>query len=134
MSVNTVRLRYQIQGSPQEALTTGTGPTIAAARAELAARAAIMVGTALEVSESIAGDPAGYTMGSGTFNDLTLVLGKTGQADKHVTIHNARLAFAIDNKGRIDPTDSTLIAFATAFYDGNGTNGYTLVSGKFATN
>jgi len=127
-----VRLVYSEGGV--KAFTGGSAATIGEARAELAARAAIMCGTPVSATETTPGVASDYPMNTGIFNDLVLVLGKTGVADRNVTIHNAALSYSIDEKGRIDPSNGQLASFASAFRDGDGLGGYHIVSGQFKTN
>jgi hypothetical protein len=127
-----VGLEYSIAG--MKLRTGGSASTIVEARVELAARAKIMVGTPVRATETTVALASAYPMNTGQFNDLVLVLGKTGVADRNVVIHNAALSYSIDAKGRVDPTNGDLAAFAAAFRDGDGAGGYTLISGQFKTN
>lgn len=109
----------------------GTGPDAATAKSEAAAKLALTVGTVLKATaSSIDANPPAANEGS--YSDATIELAKNG---KILSIHleNISTGYADANKdnGDLDITNQALIAFATAYKDGSGQGGYTLVGGAY---
>lgn len=114
-----------------------TGVDAATAKAAMQKKIALIPCAVVEVIESNPGNLADYPAHSaGTYNDLTLTLSKPGVRDRNVTIRNVANVYAVtgDVKGRADIANADLLAFATAFYDGNGETGYALIGGQFHSN
>lgn len=114
----------------------GTGDTRAHALAELITRAAMTVMTPVRGSESAAlpaADFANVIFATGEFADAELTLTKgLGYSDKVIRLKNVTKAIRLANsKGLIDITNALVVAFAGAYYDGDGVTGYTPVSGRF---
>lgn len=124
-------------GMTKQVRIRASGISAATAKAALQAKIALIPCTVVSVTESNAGLVADYPAhANGTYNDLTLVLSKAGNRDKVVTIRNVSNAYGVsgDVKGRADITNADLLQFATSFYDGDGQNGYSLVSAEFHSN
>lgn len=124
-------------GMSKRVKVTATGANAATAKTAMQKKLALIPGTLIEVIESNPGVLGDYPMhAAGTYNDLTLSLTKVGVRDRAVTIHNASNNYRIDGdiKGRADITQADLLAFVTAYYDGNGETGYALTGGQFQSN
>lgn len=121
--------------------SSGPANTAAEATAELLTKLALVV-----VNLKPGGIQVSYTDDSvipvtntsGAFEEATLVVQKlagSGQLfRKPITIENVGLEYkasGINNKAMVI-TDTDLTTFATAYRDGAGAGGYTLVSGTYA--
>ena len=136
MAFATVTATITMTGSSQRTTVRGTGPTLAAARAELAAKLVLTSASSVDkVVESQEVDPSTYTHNSGPFEDLTLTLFKSGLPERTVHIQNVALSYALagDLKGRADVSNSDIIGFAAVYYDSDNTTGWSAIAGQFAT-
>lgn len=116
----------------------GTGPTRAAALAELEARATLTVLTPVRGTESMNMVGADYTTVAGLFKtgsdvDMILTLSKgVGYTDKVVRIDNASNTYRLaGSKGLVDIANDDIVAFAAAYTDGDGVGGYTVIAGEY---
>lgn len=136
MANATVTATITMTGSSQRTTVRGTGPTLAAARVELADKLALTSASAvIKVVESLEVDPTTYTTNSGPFEDMSLTLFKSGLPEKVVHIQNVALSYALagDLKGRVDVSNSDIIAFAASYYDNDNITGWTAIAGQFST-
>jgi hypothetical protein len=136
MSFANVTATITMTGSSQRTTVRGSGPTLAAARAELQAKLTLTSASAVvKVVESLEVDPSTYTTNGGAFEDATLTLFKAGLPERTVHIQNVALSYALagDLKGRIDVSNADIIAFANAYYDSDNVTGWAAIAGQFST-
>lgn len=127
----TVNMTQSVTGLPFQLV--GTADTLAAARAEAQAKAALTVGAVVSVSESEdVADISAYVAAAGDDADCVIILGKDGNANRPIKVTNATKAIALANgKGRINIAHPLVTAFAGAYRDGDGDGGYSAVGGQF---
>lgn len=108
----------------------GSGNSEADATAELAAKAALTCGVVDKVSISgPMADPPENSVAA-VFSDAVLVL-RNGAGDiATVHLENISVNYSL-GAGQIDLTEADIIAFATAYRDGQGLGGYVPFGGEY---
>lgn len=113
----------------------GTGLTRAAAVAEANAKLAMTVGTVdgMSVSDDLTGPETGEPFADdGSYSDANLVLRNAAGQTRTVHLENIENGLGDGVTGDIDLDAGLIIAFATAYRDGDGAGGYVPYGGKFA--
>lgn len=136
---NTLTITGYNPGTGHPHTLRGTANTRAAALAELKARAKLTVLTPTKGNESMAMVTADYDatallFAAGPNNaDMELTLSKgVGFTDKAIRIDNASVTYRLaGSKSLVDITDADIVAFATAYQDGDGQTGYIVTAGRY---
>lgn len=112
----------------------GSGLTRAAAVAEANTKLALTVGDVIgsSVSDLLAGGEVGAAHASDGYSDAELTLKKIATGET-VTIHleNISNEYGDGTTGDIDLLNDDIVAFATAYRDGDGDGGYAPYQGKY---
>jgi hypothetical protein len=129
-------IKYTVGASNDLATVIGTGSTPAAALAEVTAKVALMRGVAVSgsaTSEIATGSLPAFSAATNDARHAILTLKKTGLPAHTVRIPNMRYdkGVANDQTGLIDFTDGDIQAFAAAYVDSDGNNGYSCVRGQY---
>lgn len=110
----------------------GTGNSRADALAELAAKAALTVG--VSDGASMAGPLEGAEIPQNSvdavYSDAVLVMRNAGGDIATVHLENISTVYAL-GEGQIDLTEADIIAFCTAYRDGDGNGGYQPFGGEY---
>lgn len=114
----------------------GTGATLAAATAEATAKVNLTVGTVISAtsSDEIAGANLAEAFDGASYSDATLTL-QHSVSGVRKTVHLENITNSVGDAltGDIKLDDPLIIAFATAYRDGDGGGGYVPYDGHFVS-
>lgn len=129
-------LSYKVReaGSGRIFTVRGTGDDRATAVAEANAKMAMVVGVieSATITESPAeGELGAVASANGLFSDAILSIRNGAGKVVNTKLENVTTAIGTGTKGLINLQDGLVVAFATAYRDGEGLGGYTPYDGHF---
>lgn len=130
-----IRVTYKLQEENGHKFgIAGTGATRAAAVAEANTKLALTVGTVLSstVSDVLTGGETGAAHAGETYSDANLVLKRTATGKiVNIPLENIANSYGDGVTGDLLLDDEDIVAFATAYRDGEGNGGYVPYGGSF---